>query len=298
MTFGWRVHVAVPALDVELASDRLWVAGAIGIEEQGDDPVLLLAGFDDEVSARAAAAGERDALVEEVVDDSWADAWRAWARPVRVGEVLVQPAWLSLAEDHGAPVVITIDPGRAFGSGGHASTALALEALWGEPLDGAHVLDVGTGSGVLAIAAVRRGAAQVVGTDIDPAALAACAANAEANGVAARVLAVDEPPSSFATAFDAVLANLPGDVLRELARDLAAVVVEGGCLVLSGMIDAQLDGVVECFVDAGCAPRRVLQRDGWSAVVLDRAHEAAIDDDLLELEWYDTDDGGSGVDAW
>ena len=294
MTFGWRVHVAVAARDVDLASDRLWVAGAIGIEEQGDDPVLLLAGFADEAAARAAAAAETDAVVEEVVDDSWADAWRAWARPVRVGEVLVQPAWQPLADDHGAAVVITIDPGRAFGSGGHASTALALEALWDEPLDGAHVLDVGTGSGVLAIAAVRRGAAQVVGTDIDPAALVACAATAAANGVGSRVLAVDEPPSAFATAFDAVLANLPGDVLRDLAPDLAAVVVEGGCLVLSGMIDEQLDGVVASYVDAGCAPRKVLHRDGWAAVVLDRAHEAAIDDDL-ELEWYGTDDDAA---AW
>lgn len=285
MTFGWRVLVSVAPADVELVSDRLWVAGAIGIEEQGDDPVLLFAGFEDEAAAHAAAAAEPGARVEAVEDDSWADEWRAWAQPVRVGDLLVQPAWLPLAEDHDAAVVLTIDPGRAFGSGAHASTALALEALWSEPLDGAHVLDLGTGSGVLAIAAVRRGAAHVVATDIDPAALDACVRNAEVNGAAARIVAVDEPPSSFATAFDAAFANVLAVTLREVARDLVAVVVPGGCLVLSGMLDEQVDAVVECYADAGCSVRRVLRREGWAALVLDRDHPESFDEDALDLGW-------------
>jgi ribosomal protein L11 methyltransferase len=288
MTFGWRVLVSVPAADAELVADRLWTSGAIGIEEQGDDPVLLLAGFDDEAAARSAAAAEPGATLEVVDDDSWADEWRNYAVPVRVGPVLVQPAWLSPPADHDASVVITIDPGRAFGSGAHASTSLALEALWAEPIDGAHVLDVGTGSGVLAVAAALRGAARVIGTDIDPAALEACMDNARRNGVAARIRAVDVPPESFATDFDLVVANMLAVTLRELAQSMVEVVVPGGSIVLSGMLDEQAESVAEWFVEHGCVRRATLRRDGWTALVLDRGHPEQIDDELDEAWFADT----------
>ena len=285
MSLGWRVLVTVPAIEAELAADRLWMSGALGLEERGDDPVLLLAGFADEAAALDAAASEPGASVESVDDDSWADEWRAFAQPTVVGDVLVQPAWLAEAPDHGARVVITIEPGRVFGSGAHASTVLALAALWDEPLDGAFVLDVGTGSGVLAIAAVHRGAARVLATDIDPVALEICSSNAVRNGVGSRVLAVDEPVSAFAATFDTVVANLLAVTLRELARDLVAVVVPGGSLVLSGMLDAQVDSVVEQFVEAGCSVRAVQHRDGWAAVVLDRDDPEGIPEDLSE-DWF------------
>ncbi len=277
--------MTVPAVDVELAADRLWVAGALGIEEQGDDPVRLLAGFDDETAAYAAAATEPGAAVEVIDDDSWADAWREFARPTRIGPVLVQPAWVPVTDDHDAGVVITIDPGRAFGSGAHASTVLALDALWAEPIDGAHVLDVGTGSGVLAIAAARRGAARVIGLDIDPVAIEACTANAERNGVAARVRAADLPVCAFATDFDVVVANLLAHTLRELVDDLVAVVVPGGSLVLSGMLDDQAADVAERFTVAGCTLRATHRREGWAALVLDRDDPAASDAELDEA-WF------------
>ncbi len=180
---------------------------------------------------------------------------------------------------------------RAFGSGGHSITVLALEALWDEPLDGAFVLDVGTVSGVLAIAAVHRGAARVLATDIDPHALEVCTANAVANGVAARLLAVAEPVHAFATTFDTVVANMLAVTLRELAPDLTEVVVPGGSLVLSGMLDAQLDDVVAAFVETGCSLRAVRRRDGWVAAVLDRDDPEHVEDDLGE-DWF------TDPDAW
>ncbi len=286
MSIGWRVSLSVPASEAELAADRLWGYGALGLEERGDNPVLLLAGFGDEAEARAAAALEPGAGVEAIEDDSWADEWRAFARPTRVGAVLVQPAWLELADDHGATTVITIDPGRVFGSGSHASTVLALQALWAEPLDGAFVLDVGTGSGVLAIAAAYRGAARVLATDVDPAALEACTDNAARNDVAARVIAVDEHPSAFAATFDCVIANLLAVTLRELAGDLVTVVVPGGSLVLSGMLEAQLDEVTAVFVEAGCSLRDVHRVDGWVAAVFDRDDPDSYDEPLDE-DWFD-----------
>lgn len=286
MSIGWRVSLSVPAAEAELAADRLWGHGALGVEERGDEPVLLLAGFADEAGARAAAALEPGAGVEGIDDDTWADEWRAFARPTRVGDVLVQPAWLALADDHGATTVITIDPGRVFGSGSHASTVLALKALWAEPLDGAFVLDVGTGSGVLAIAAAHRGAARVLATDIDPAALAVCTDNAVRNGTAERVVAVAEHPSAFAATFDCVIANLLAVTLRELASDLVATVVPGGSLVLSGMLEAQLDEVTATFVQAGCSRRDVHRLDGWAAAVFDRDDPDSYDEPLDE-DWFD-----------
>lgn len=285
MSLGWRVLLTVPASQAELAADRLSMSGALGLEERGDDPVLLLAGFADEASAVAAAATEPGASVESVDDDSWADVWRAFAKPTLVGDVLVQPAWLPVATDHGARVVIVIEPGRVFGSGSHASTVLALGALWDEPLDGAFVLDVGTGSGVLAIAAVHRGAARVLATDIDPVALEICTANAERNGVGSQVAAVPDEVSAFGATFDTVVANMLAVTLRELVRDLVAVVVPGGSLVLSGMLDAQVDEVIETFAEAGCSVRSVRHLDGWAAVVLDRDDPDAVADDL-GADWF------------
>ncbi len=274
----------------------MWIGGAIGLEERGDDPVTLLVGFADEGAANAAAAAEQQAVVEFVDEDTWADEWRAFATPTRIGELLVQPAWVPLADDHGARVVITIDPGRVFGHGAHASTVLALDALWGEPLDGAFVLDLGTGSGVLAVAAVKRGAARVIATDIDPDALEVCEANARRNGVASQVLALAAPLDAFTVTFDTVVANILAVTLRELAADIIGVVVPGGSIVLSGMLDEQLDGVVDVFTRVGCSLRAVHHRDGWAAAVFDRDDpEAPLDDaDALDEDWF-TD---GGADRW
>jgi ribosomal protein L11 methyltransferase len=291
MTTGWRVTVSVARDDAELIADRLFGAGAAGLEERGDDPVVLLAGFTDETTARRALADFPGAVIEAIDDDTWADEWKKFAAPVRVGEVLIQPAWMPLAADHGASTVITIDPERAFGSGAHASTVLAIAALWAEPIDGAFVLDVGTGSGVLAIVAAKRGAARVIGTDVDPAALEVCRANAERNGVHGRLVAVDDPPSNFGVAFDVVAANLLAVTLRELADDLVSVVVPGGAVILSGMLDAQCDETVAVFVAAGCTLRRVERVDGWACAVLDREDPGSFGDHLGE-DWF------ADPDAW
>lgn len=284
MTFGWRVLVTVPAVSVEMVSDWFWSAGAMGIEEQGDDPVLLLAGFASEADAAAAAAAQPGSVVESIEDDSYNDEWRLHATATRVGPILIQPTWLPADLTTDASVIISIDPGRSFGSGSHPSTRLAVEALWAEPLDGAYVLDVGCGSGILSIVAAKRGAARVLAIDVDEAALEVTMENAHRNGVADRVLAVREPLSAFATTFDTVLANLPGHVAREMAGEIADVVVPGGSIVVSGMAAGQLDGVREAFVNANCVPREVLSMDDWVAVVFDRSDPAAPAE--LDEEWF------------
>jgi ribosomal protein L11 methyltransferase len=265
---GWRVIVEVEPEDLELVSDRLFAWGALGIEERAaiSDRVLLLAGMPDEAGAVAAAGAFDGARVEPVADDGWADEWRAWARPVRVGDVVVQPAWLPLEPDvaNGDARVVFIDPGRAFGSGAHATTRLALTELL-ERSRGAHVLDVGCGSGVLAVAVARARGASVVAIDIDPLGVAATRANAARNGVAHLVEASTTSVTAIDGPFDVVVANILAVTLRELAPDLARVVAPHGVVVLSGMLAGQADAVSERYAAFGMGELERRFDGGWAA---------------------------------
>jgi ribosomal protein L11 methyltransferase len=266
---GWRVVVDVAPAELELVADRLFVAGALGIEERDApyDRVQLLAGMPDEASARAAAGSLADAIVQPVFDDGWADEWRAWARPVQVGEVLVRPPWSADGGQRPAGVtVVDIDPGRAFGSGAHETTRLALAALLELDIDArTRLLDVGCGSGVLGVAVARVRGASVTAIDVDPAAIEATVANAVRNGVEDLVDASTTPLAALDGPFDVVVANILAVTLRELAAQLARAVRAGGTVIMSGMLDEQLAGVDAASVGAGLEPVGVRSDAGWCA---------------------------------
>jgi ribosomal protein L11 methyltransferase len=267
---AWRVIVEAEPADAELVSDVLWRHGALGIEEQdgAGGRVRLLAGMADRTSADSAAAELSGALTEPVTDDSWADAWRGWARPSRVGGVVVRPAWLADDPDHDDATVVTIDPGRAFGSGSHESTTLALRALIDHTPAGGRVLDVGCGSGVLAVAVARVAGASVVAIDIDEHAVEVTRANAERNDVGSSVVASTTPIADVEGTFDVVVANLLAVTLRELAPTIARRARSGGHVVLSGMLAAQEGAVAEAFRREGLGVVEVARDGAWSALVL------------------------------
>jgi ribosomal protein L11 methyltransferase len=204
--------------------------------------------------------------VLEVDGERYLDAWRAWAAPQRAGQrILLQPAWRAPTETTPDDLVLLVDPGHAFGSGSHPSTRLVLAALETIVTGGERVLDVGCGSGVLAIAACRLGAASALGIDIDPAAVEATRANAERNGVADRVLASTDDLHDIEGTFDVVVANIGARVLRELATEIIAHVRPGGSLVLAGLLDTQVDEVVAAY--AGCVETERRTEDGWVGCV-------------------------------
>jgi ribosomal protein L11 methyltransferase len=266
------VQVDVPAGAAELAVDVLWQAGPSAVSEVdlGAGRVRLTADVADPARLDGLPAA-CEVTVLDLDGDAYLDVWRAWARPVRAGRHLVlHPAWLPLPAE-GAPgtaddVTLLLDPGRAFGSGSHPTTRLVLGAIEALLAAGDEVLDAGTGSGVLAVAAARLGASAVVATDIDPAAVAATTANAAGNGVAGRIDVSTRPLATVPGEFDLVVANIGASVLRDLASDLAARVRPGGHLVLSGLLERQVDGVLERVPGFTEVERHT--EDGWVAVVL------------------------------
>ena len=194
-------------------------------------------------------------------DEAHAVGWFNRNRPVSVGEQLAVCFPWAEAD---APTVVEIDPGGAFGAGTHPSTQLLAEGLTGQVLGGGRVLDVGCGSGVLALIAARLGAAEAVGIDIEPAAVAAARANARRNGLD-HVATFSAAPAGTAElgAFDLVVANITADVLMALAADIAARVAPGGRLALSGISAAQTSTVAAAYRPHGIELANPIRLDDW-----------------------------------
>jgi ribosomal protein L11 methyltransferase len=200
----------------------------------------------------------------------WEAAWRAHAKAVRVGRLLIRPSWIRAAPRPG-DAVVAIDPGMAFGTGMHASTRLALrglaQALRGRP--DAAVLDVGTGSGILAIAAAALGARSVWAVDSDPVATAAARANARLNRCARRVRVVDGSGLGSAPGrADVIVANIVADSIVDLLPDAGARLAPGGVFIGSGIVTGRVRAVLRAARAAGLRARAVLREGDWRAVVL------------------------------
>jgi len=182
-----------------------------------------------------------------VEDQDWTRAWMDQFQPMRFGRRLwIYPWNIEPPADDPDAIVVRLDPGLAFGTGTHPTTALCLEWLDALDLSGLTVIDYGCGSGVLAIAALKLGAAHVIGVDNDPQALAASRDNAERNGVADR-LALLAPAEFAETPADALVANILAGPLAELAPRFAACVKAGGALALSGILRGQEIELVERY---------------------------------------------------
>jgi ribosomal protein L11 methyltransferase len=271
-------ELRVPPGDAELAADRLWGAGAQAVEEavEPDGTVVLrtVLASDDEVSrARLAQLPDHWEVGFCAQPDAPEQTWRQFAVPIKVSPTLtIRPAWVPVAATSKAGTLdIAIEPGGAFGLGDHPTTRLsaaAVERLTGEGRGVVSVLDVGCGSGVLAIIAAARGAASVIAIDIAEAAREATAANATANSVGDVVVASIDPIEQIDAVFDLVLANILAPTLVALAPELRRVLAPAGVLVLSGVLDGGYDHVV-----AELEPLRLVRADvldGWASLELRR----------------------------
>ncbi|HLT26578.1 MAG TPA: 50S ribosomal protein L11 methyltransferase, partial [Zeimonas sp.] len=200
---------------------------------------------------------ERRAIAER----DWVGETQTQFAPIEIGPRLrISPSWHQVAE-HDRARTIVLDPGLAFGTGSHPTTRMCLRWIERALPAGARVIDYGCGSGILAIAAARLGAAEVTGIDIDPQALAAAQRNAQANGVSITLRSSGETPPAAA---DVVVANILANPLRVLAPLLEALVAPGGRLVLAGLLDRQADEIARCYPRIALRPWRSL--DGWTCL--------------------------------
>lgn len=210
--------------------------------------------------AGVSAGGVRAAPFEDI---DWAEHWKRHFRPLRFGPLSIVPSWLAESDAEDASTII-VDPSSAFGTGLHETTQLCIEYLLSlDALGGAAVLDVGTGTGILAMAALKLGAARAVATDNDPEALRVAKENAERNALASALTLSDLPPDRLSERFPVVIANILAGPLCDMAPALAGRVAPGGRLALSGIMASQADDVIARYQAQGLVFEAVRSRGEW-----------------------------------
>src|SRR5262245_31466538 len=220
---------------------------------------------------QAAAGGGLVEVTTTTVPDDWADRWQDFHRPIEVrGRIGVRPSWWDAKE---GLIDVVVDPGRAFGTGGHATTRLCLELLV-ELADAGEasgpIADWGTGSGVLAISAGKLGWGPIVACDREPASLEAVEENAAANGVEVKVERVDVRETTPPVA-RMVVANLTANLLEECAAHLADAEELPGTMVCSGMLEEEVDRVAGRFAGVGLDEEKRAIDSDWAALLLRRS---------------------------
>lgn len=203
-----------------------------------------------------------------VAEESWAHAWKEHFHPLPVGErIVVRPTWRTYDAKPGE-IVIDLDPGMAFGTGSHPTTSLCVKALERLVREGDLVYDVGTGSGILAIAAALLGAGRVVACDIDPVAVRVARENVAQNGVARRVEVVEGDWSALpAEKADVVVANILAEVIIDMAPEVSRLLRPGGNFVASGIILHRAGDVERALAGAGLEVLRKDEQGEWAALV-------------------------------
>jgi ribosomal protein L11 methyltransferase len=205
-----------------------------------------------------------------VEQEDWQNAWKKYYHAMEIGQRLaIVPSWEQYRTDR---TVITMDPGMAFGTGTHETTSLCLETLDRLVAGGERVLDVGTGSGILAIAALKLGAALAEGVDIDPMCVRTAGENAERNGVAQRfrVLVGDLSDKASGT-YDIITANIVAAAILSMAPHIPALMKPDARFIASGIIDTRRSEVLEGLKSAGLEPLEVKEKRGWVCIICRRA---------------------------
>ncbi|MGD9890482.1 MAG: 50S ribosomal protein L11 methyltransferase [Dehalococcoidia bacterium] len=295
-----EVRITVPLPDVETTAEVLRVVapGGVSIEEpvvplgpeegarlERHRPAIVscyllvddgLGARLDQIDALLDARELKPEIETRRVDEAeWADAWKEHFHVMRVGRrTVIRPSWRDYQPGPG-DVVIDLDPGMAFGTGQHETTRGCLAMLEEIVRPGMRVLDAGTGSGILAIAAIKLGAASVMAVDVEPQAISVTRENAARNGVGQRVRVAhgslgaawpfDDPSAGIA---DLVVANIHARALIELAEDISAALTPAGAIILSGIIAEREADVRDAYAALGFSVTNLLAEGDWRTLAL------------------------------
>ncbi len=208
--------------------------------------------------------------VEKVCDEDWANNWKEYYKPLHIGKsVVIRPVWEDYDKKPGE-MVITLDPGAAFGTGSHETTSMCIELLEEAVGDGASVLDVGCGSGILSVAASVLGAEKVTAVDIDELAVKTTLENAGLNGIGAdKITAVEGSLTDKVSGkFDVIVANIVADVIISLCRDVGDFLEDCGTFICSGIIDDRVCDVKNAFAENGFVIQKAMHKKEWNAFLL------------------------------
>lgn len=281
------INMALPyGMYIEDYSDMEEVAPTVGIVDYYDDELLnkdkssavihiYINKSDNPLEAinficeRLSASNVKFAKETDECDvDKWAVEWKKYYKPFKIGQkMVIVPSWEKY-ESNKDDIVLKMDPGMAFGSGTHETTSLCIELLEKYVNSDKTVLDIGTGSGILSIAALLLGAKSALGTDIDGKAVSTAAENAELNCVSIRA---DYRQGDLAECvdgkFDIVCANIVADVIIRLTDNVKKFMADGGIFIMSGIIDSREQDVADALAAHGFKTVEVRRKNGWCAIV-------------------------------
>ena len=289
-----KVSIHHPPAAADALTSTLFDEGAQGLWEDRPDSngrLVTRAGFEvgraghlksvlPELLAGLAEAFEYDPAefefsIELEENQDWAEKWKEGLEPFIAGPSLaVAPSWWPENDLPEAGTVLRLDPGLAFGSGHHATTFLCLRLLTELAPEARRILDVGSGSGILSLAAAALNhKAEIFGIDNDSTTIAVADENAEINRLAGRIRFSDDELSALTPPFDLIVANITLMPLLELAPAISALSETGGRLVLSGLLDTQVDEAAQAYKNLGWGLKRRLGRDEWAALALTKGGE-------------------------
>lgn len=224
--------------------------------------------------------GEGTVTVSETEDIDWINNWKQYFHQFTIDDLLMIPSWEEIKEEDRDKKVLHIDPGTAFGTGMHETTQLCIRQIWKHLTPKAEILDVGTGSGILAILALMYGAGHALGTDLDPCAVEAVAQNMQANGIAGKdfdlligniITEKDVQDKAGFEKYDIVTANILADVLVPLTPVIVPCLKPGGVYITSGIIEGKEGLVTEACEAAGLTVLEVCAQGEWRSVTAQKA---------------------------
>ncbi|WP_110953320.1 50S ribosomal protein L11 methyltransferase [Anaerosinus massiliensis] len=262
---AWDYTDIPEAMDTEVVTVKAYLP----VDEELDDKLRIFEKRVDELAGNNIDKGLGDISCNEIQEEDWATSWKDFFHPVKVGELIViKPSWESYPASPN-DILIELDPGMAFGTGTHHTTAMCIRLLEETITGGMDVFDVGTGSGVLAIAAAKLGAKKIMAVDFDAMAVRVAKENVEINHVTDLInVKQGDLMKGLDGKADVIIANIVADIIIRLLEDVPNKLKKGGTMIASGIIAERLGDVTEAVLAQGLVVDKVVEEGGWAAMLI------------------------------